>query len=262
MRKIYISFSGAAYDETTRKIVEDGPKYGADEVWVYDDKWLLEQDFYRQNIWLWEHPHKRGFGWYVWKPYIIWDALSKLEDGDIVMFTDADCIPIADFSILFDVCNRDKGIMLFTAQGHPNFKWNKRDCLIVMGQDEDKYRFTQAGVARFMLFQKGHWRTTQFLMEWITYCVNRKATTFDPSTILPEHEGFIEHRTEQAILTNLAHKYGIKLYRECCDAGQYTTPDGSHNNDRDLYQQLFQQINPHKEKVTAEIGDGSKYRNV
>jgi hypothetical protein len=131
-----------------------------------------------------------------------------------------------------------------------------------MGQDEEKYRQTQAGVARFMVFQKGHWRTTQFLMEWLTYCVNPKSTTFDPSTILPEHEGFIEHRTEQAIMTNLAHKYGIKLWREACDAGQYTVADGSHNNDRDYYGQLFQQINPHKEKVTADIGEGSKYRNV
>jgi hypothetical protein len=262
VRKIYITFSGQAYDITTQKIVEDGVKYGADEVWVYDDKWMLEQDFYKQNRWLWEHPHKRGFGWYAWKPYIIWDALSKLEDGDIVLFTDADCIPIDDFSILFDVCNREKGIMLFTAQGHRHFKWCKRDCFVVMGQDTEDYRQTQAGVARFMLFQKGHWRTTQFLMEWITYCVNPKATTFDHSTILPEHEGFIEHRTEQAIMTNLAHKYGIKLYRECCDAGEYIVPDNSHLNDRKLYGQLFQQINPLKLKVTAEIGNGSKYFNI
>lgn len=262
MRKIYITFGGAAYDVTTEKIVEDAPKYGADEVWVYDDLWITQQDFYKQNKWLWEHPHKRGFGWYAWKPYIIWDALSRLDDGDIVLFTDADCIPVSDFSILFDVCNKDGGIMLFTAQSHSNHKWNKRDCLVVMGQDEPKYRFAQAGVARFMLFQKGHWRTTQFLMEWLTYCVNPLATTFDPSKILPEHEGFIEHRTEQAIMTNLAHKYGIKLYRECCDAGEYKLSDGSHMNDRNLYGQLFQQINPYKTKSTSEIGNGSKYRNV
>lgn len=262
MRRVYITFSGNAYDATTEVIVRDGEKYGADEVWVYDDKWLLEQDFHTQNKWLWEHHHKRGFGWYAWKPYIIWDALSKLEDGDIVMFTDADCIPIADFGVLYDECNRNGGIMLFTAQGHRHHKWCKRDCYITMGQDDPKYFDVPAGVARFMLFQKGHWRTTQFLMEWITYCVNPLSTTFDPSVILPEHEGFIEHRTEQAIMTNLAHKYGIKLYREVCDAGEYPTPTMQHLDDRDLYGQLFQQINPHKEKVTADIGNGSKYFNI
>lgn len=262
MRKILITFSGQAYDSTTSLIVDRGTQLGADEVLVYDDKWLLEQEFYKQNKWLWEHPHKRGFGWYCWKPYIIWDALSKLEDGDMAMFIDADCVPIDDFSVLFDECNRNGGIMLFTAQGHRHYKWCKRDCYITMGQDEDKYKDVPAGVARFMLFQKGHWRTTQFLMEWITYCVNPKSTTFDPSTILPEYEGFIEHRTEQAIMTNLAHKYGLKLYREACDAGEYLTDTMQHLDDRDLYGQLFQQINPDKTKVTSSIDNGSKYFNI
>lgn len=263
MRKIYITFGGDIYDTTTEKIVQDGVKYGADEVWVYDDLWLTQQDFYKQNNWLWQHHHKRGFGWYAWKPYIIWDALSKLEDGDMVLFTDSDCIPIRHFGVLYDVCNRDGGIMLFTAQGHKHYKWCKKDCFITMGQNEEKYtnKDVQAGVARFMVFQKGHWRTTQFLMEWITYCVNPQATTFDPSIIASEQEGFIEHRTEQAIMTNLAHKYELKLYREACDAGECRADDGSHYNDRDLYQQLFQQINPWKEKKTTEP-KGSKFFNI
>lgn len=255
MRKILITFSGAPYEETTKMIVENGPKFGADEVWVYDDVWLMKQPFYEQNEWLWNHHHKRGFGWYAWKPFIIWDALSKLQDGDIVLFVDADCVPIADFSILYDICEMDGGMMFFAAETHRHYKWCKRDCYITMGQDEDKYRDVQAGVARFMLFQKGKWRATQFLMEWLTYCVNPKSTTFDPSTIAPELPGFIEHRTEQAIMTNLAHKYGQKLYREACDAGNGT------NRDWNLYHQLFQQTNPHKEKVTAEV-KGSIYFNI
>lgn len=255
MRKILITFGGAQYDTTTSLIVERGPVMGADEVWVYDDVWLTEQEFYKQNQWLWQHHHKRGFGWYAWKPYIIWDALSRLQDGDIVMFIDADAVPVDNFGMLYDICAKDGGIMLFAAETHKHYKWCKRDCYIVMGQDDPKYRDVQAGVARFMLFQKGKWRATQFLMEWITYCVNPRATTFDPSVIAPELDGFIEHRTEQAIMTNLGHKYGLKFYREACDAG------APFSHDKDLYPQLFQQINPHKEKVTF-AAQGSIYRNV
>ncbi len=264
MKKVVITFSGQAYDSTTSLIIDRGPSLGADEVWVYDDKWFIEQDFWQLpgNKWLLDHPHKRGFYWYIWKPYIIWDALSKLEDGDMVMFIDADCVPIADFSVLFDICNKEKGIMLFAAQGHRHYKWCKKDCYVVMGQDDPKYRDVPAGVARFMVFQKGHWRTTQFLMEWMTYCVNPLANTFDPSVLAPENEGFIEHRTEQAMMTNLAYKYGIPLHREACDAGEYPTADGQHRDDRQSYGQLFQQINPHKVKVTSEVLEGSKYRNV
>lgn len=253
--RVLITFGGAPYEETTRLIVDRAVPLGADDVRVYDDRWLMRQDFYRQNAWLWEHHHKRGFGWYAWKPYVIWHALSTLRDDDVVLYTDADCFPIAPLHALYETCVADGGIMLFASEGHRQFEWCKRDCYIVMGQDESRYYDVQAGVARFMLFQRGAWRATQLLMEWLAYCVNPFATTFDPSVLAPELPGFIEHRTEQAILTNLAHKYGLNLYREACEAGNGTA------RDRGLYGQLFSQVNPHEAKVTADVR-GSAYCNV
>lgn len=252
-KNVYITFSGAPYEATTRLIVERAGGFGADAVKVYDDRWMAQQAFYQQNAWLWNHPHKRGFGWYVWKPYIIWHALSLLQDGDVVLYTDADCFPIAPLHALFDICRNDGGIMLFASEGHRQFEWCKRDCYLVMGQDID-YE-AQAGVARFMLFQKGPWRTTQFLMEWITYCVNPLANTFDPSVLGPEVPGFVEHRAEQAIMTNLANIYGLTLYREACEAGNGI------DRHKGLYRQLFSQVNPHEAKVTADPV-GSSFFNV
>jgi|ERR1035437_1703798 hypothetical protein len=258
MRKIYITFGGSVYDSITKKIVNNAPRLGADEVWVYDDLWLTKQDFYKHNKWLWDHPHKRGFGWYAWKPFIIIDALSRLEDGDIVLFTDADTYPIADLSPLYDYADKE-GIMLFEASSEVNRALCKRDCCIVMAQDDDKYRDAKHAVARFMLFKKGLWKPYQLLLEWITYCVNPRANTFDPSILGPERAGFVEHRAEQAILTLLAHKYNYKLHREACQAGE------SNDADRDLYPQLFEQENPWNDKNKANITapvQGSKYMNI
>lgn len=248
-----ITFSGAPYDATTKTIVERGVEFGADDVRVYDDRWLTEQPFYQQNSWLWEHPHKRGFGWYAWKPFIIWHALSTLNDGDVVLYVDADTEPIAPLGMLFDQCSKDGGIMLFASEGHLQHEWCKRDCYVAMWQAA--LFNVPAGVARFMLFQKGPWRPTQFLMEWLTYCVNPLANTFDPSRLGAETIGFVEHRAEQAIMTNLAHKYGLPLYREACQAG-----NGSGRN-RDLYGQLFRQVDDGSPKVSAEPV-GSSYFNV
>ncbi len=222
---------------------------------VYDDRWLTEQPFYQHNRWLWDHPHKRGFGWYAWKPFIIWHALSTLNDGDMVLYTDADTEPIAPFGMLFDICAGDGGVMLFASEGHRQSEWCKRDCYAVMGQDDDCCRHVQAGVARFMLFQNGPWLATQFLMEWLVYSVNPLANTFDRSTLGSEYPEFIEHRAEQAIMTNLAYRYGIRLYREACQAG-----NGS-RRDRKWYQQLFRQVDDGAPKVSAEP-IGSAYFNV
>lgn len=259
MRKIYITFGGSVYDGTTKRIVEDGPKLGADAVWVYDDLWITQQEFYRQNKWLWEHPHKRGFGWYAWKPFIIIDALSRMHDGDIVLFTDADTYPVKDLSVLFDTCTKE-GAMFFEVTDASNLAYCKRDCYIVMGQDQEKYHTAQAAVARFMLFKKGDWRSNQLLMEWLSYSVNPLANTFDKSVLGKELDGFVEHRCEQAILTLLAHKYGYKLYREACQGGNAETKD------KDIYGQLFVQENTWLQKnnnknSTAPV-EGSIYRNI
>jgi hypothetical protein len=256
MTKWYITFSGAQYHNTTARIVNDAPRMGADKVLVYDDQWLQShrQEFVQQNKWAWEHPQTRGYGWFIWKPFILLDVLDRMAPGDIVLFTDADTYPIHDFSMLYDKCQNDgQGIMLFSAVGCAHKNWCKRDQLIVMAQDSDRYRLTQHGVARFMLFQKGPWRPRQFLMEWLTYCVNPLANTFDPSVIAPEYPDLHQPRCEQAIMTNLAHKYGYHLHREACQFGN------SVDNEKDLYPQLFFQDGSHS---YGQKRFGSDFANV
>ena len=252
----YITFSGSDYEATTRRIVEDAPKLGADRVLVYDDTWWFASEYFEAlPQWL-KQTRGKGCHWFVWKPAVIMHTLLHwASDGDVVLFTDADCYPIADLSVIYRIAARD-GVMLFAASSHQNRSWCKRDCLIVMNQDEPRYIDTQHGVARFMAFQKGPWKPLQFLMEWLTYCMNYRATTFDPSVLGPEHPGFVEHRTEQAIFTLLAHRYGYKLHREACDAGE---PPGAFPQDRDLYGQLFRQVHSTKGGIAA---PGSQYRNV
>lgn len=262
MTKFYITFSGAQYERTTRRIVEDGPRLGADKVLVYDDHWLTQQEFYKMesNRWLWNHPCAksgnalRGFGWFAWKPFILLDALMNwCNPGDIVLLTDADTYPIHDFSMLYEECDRIGGCMLFSAVGCWHNNWGKRDMMIVMGQDAPEWRDRQHAVARFMLFQAGYWKPMQLLMEWLTYCVNPLANTFDKSILAPEYPDLHEPRCEQAMLTNLAHKYGIKLYREACQFGE-SVPE-----DRDLYPQLFVQDG---RSGHANVERGSSFRNV
>ena len=260
MKRFYITFSGAAYDETTSRIVEFAPRFGADEVLVYDDRWLMGTEFYALNKWLWAYPDTtdpkrapRGFGWFCWKPFIILDCLNRMQDGDIVLFTDADTFPIHDFSMLYDECARIGGTMLFNAYGCDNVNWCKEDCKMIMGNWPVFHGHKTAGVARFMLFQKGPWHVRQFLLEWLTYCLNPIAQTFDRSRYLQDDPDLHEHRTEQAIMTLLSYKYGHKLYREACQFA------ARQPEDQELYPQLFQQVGcAHHVKSLA----GSRFRNI
>lgn len=232
-RNVYATFGGERYDDTIALILgkyatfkEHGKNipcggakhFGADSVFVYDDKWLIEQtDFTRKYDYLFgEKSH--GFGWFAWKPFIILDALDRCNDGDVVLYTDADTFPISELTPLYDQCRREGGIMLFGACGLSNRHWTKRDCNILMGMDSDEWRDKPAAVARFMLFEKSK-RSIEFLNTWLKFATNLHATTFDDSRLAPEYPDCIQHRCEQSILTNLAHKWEIPLHREACEAG-------------------------------------------
>lgn len=266
MRNVYVTFSGAAYDATTKQIAEKAPKLGADAVFVYDDRWLMHQPFRKENDWAWRHPghsgHKYGFGWYCWKPYVILHAMKFLKPGDCLLFTDADTFPVSNFSMLFDACRREGGIFAFEATGCSNRQWVKRDVWeavfaemlepVYFDRDIESQRGiilkaldqkldTQHATARFMVFEKGAVRHRErgltpefFLSEWNRLCTTPGLTTRDPSS-RPEFPGFEENRGDQSIFSLLCLKYELPLHREADEFG-----NGS-NKDRELFGQLFVQ---------------------
>jgi hypothetical protein len=246
VKKVLITFSGADYEPTTEALTR---AIGPDEVFVFDDVWLQSHPFYELNRWIFEVEPRRCFGYASWKPLIILETMRHIDDGDVVFYVDADCRPVSDLTPVFDIAARD-GACLFAALGHRQRQWCKRECYEVMAQPKID---AQAGCARFAAFRKGGWRETQFLAEWLAYSLNPIANT--KRTAMPWHEDFIEHRDEQAIMSNLAHKYGYRLHRECDQTGEDPT---FHTMDRDLYPQLFEMIHQTK----GNNGSGSKYRRV
>jgi hypothetical protein len=272
MKKVLITFSGARFHDTTAKIFYGGMRSGATNVLVYDDYWLrTRHPEHLLDTAHFVYPGNRGVNWFCWKPFVILDALNWAGPDDAVFYVDGDTYPVADLSVLFDITARD-GLMLFMANGWPEQKvWCKRSCFVTMDQDAPKYHLAHCGCARFMGFTQRH---RAFLEEWLSYCLLRDCNTFDLNpAYAPELPGFREHRCEQAIMTNLAHKYGHRLYHECDDSGEIIWPDNGGleaakadvARDRDLYPQLFKQewgnsYAPNIEPV--DHGQGSFFRNV
>ena len=52
----------------------------------YSFDWLKTTDFYSDNIELFNE--SVGVGYFCWKPYIILDAMNKLNDGDMIFYCD------------------------------------------------------------------------------------------------------------------------------------------------------------------------------
>ncbi len=254
---IYVTFGGAAYDSTVGRIVERGKSLGATDVWVYDDAWLETTEFRRLHRALWEHPGsngvKYGYGWYCWKPYVIIRAMERMHYSDVLLYTDGDTFPIADFRSLYDYCIRERGFFLFEASGCSNRQYVKRDCFEIVDPLHTVPIDSQHATGRFALFQKGRPDVETFLLDWLRFGTDPRVPTRDPSVMAPEYPGFEENRGDQSVLSILAHLYGIPLHREADAFGNGVKKDWG------LYPQLFEQIYCQGDRTGL---NGSKFANV
>lgn len=267
MKRVCCVFSGRRYDATTRIIVEQCNAQGI-EARIYDDRWLMATPYYEQNRWIFEaigeHNIVEGFGWCNWKAFIIQQELKRLAIGDIVMYLDADTYPVSSMVPLYDMCDREAGILLFEEQGCTNLSYTRADCFVAMGRNPWDIRADERhACGRFQLFQKGPWRTEQFLQEWLTYSVNPNCQMRHGSQyVLGGQLGgdapqFVRNSCEQSVLSNLAHNYKLPLHRTPCQNGWPHSPNCG--VDGDDYDQVFFQLDSAEPRGDT---SGSAYFNL
>lgn len=261
-KRILITFGGAAYDQQIgmqRDRISIDTQLFRYEHRVYDDRWLIGTPFYQINRWIFDRQPQHGMGFCCWKPFIIQHALHNFaQEGDVVMYLDGDCYPIADISCLFEHAERE-GVMLFEEQGCINRTWIKVDCFMAMGLANRREAWdAMHACGRFQLFKKGQWRNEQFLQEWLTYSLNPECMFHEGSVLPVDDPSFIRNSCEQSVLSLLAHKYGIPLHRNPDQSGWPVAHEGAYKPD-DKYPQLFVQ-----QGSRGNVGDlsGSRYRNV
>lgn len=257
-----VTFSGRAYDSLTKRTVDASTC--VDRIFVFDDRWMMDQHegYWHTNQWIFnatcriqDEPtiYKHGFGWCSWKAHIIMEAFQYLQDGDVVLYLDADTFPIRDYSCLFDQCRKERGVMVFEEQAS-NLRFTKADVGAVMAVP-----VTDGGMAcgRFSLWQKGAFLAKQMLAEWWAYSINPRCTLWDRSVLVKDQPEYYRNSTEQSVLTQLQRKYSLPLHR---GPDLWGAPQPGETRDMDLYPEpLFEQ-----QWCTGDRSDysGSSYRNV
>ena len=85
--------------------------------------------------------------------------------------------------------------------------YTKRDTFILLGADSPFYTETKQFNAAIQIYKKSQF-TEIFLEELLYYSQDKRIITDDPNTLLlPNLEGFIDHRHDQSILSILTKKF-------------------------------------------------------
>lgn len=164
---------------------------------------------------------ERGLGFWKWKPQVILhridggDFLTPLADGDILIYADAGVEFINNVNYIID--RMDQDIFLF-GNNYEHAHWCKRDVV-----EEIFPHLTTIFPFPWMLFGKQvqasviFFRVSdysrKFVKEWLDWCLFEGGRLIDDSpSRTPNHPEFREHRHDQAILTTMAYREGIKLH--------------------------------------------------
>ena len=162
------------------------------------DFWNSHRDFILKN--------RRGFGFYVWKPHIILQALEKIPRGDVLLWIDAGCeIRENRGHELRALAEQTEDILLFRIARHSVGEWTNSFTLDAIGVDEDILQRDQ--FAATVMFLRHTDASLQLCADWAAWASRDNCGCLIDRPYRDEREPFIEHRHDQSILSILIHKY-------------------------------------------------------
>ena len=197
-----ITFTDDQMTKSADNLWDSAMKHGADAVTIFGPDNL---DPVFRNVFLKPDLPARGYGYWRWKPYIILCALANLKEGDFLIYCDAGCTIINNLKYLTD--NTTGDFLLFT-NGFEHSHWCKGDIQkYVNGDLTIGHKQCQASLSVW----KVNKASMDFVKEWYAYSL-MPGLIDDSKSVYPNAPEYQENRHDQAILTALAIKYGIKLH--------------------------------------------------
>ena len=181
-----------------------------DEIIAFTEKNLQEKEEFWSKHRNFLENNKRGYGYWIWKPYLIMEQLKNMHEGDILFYADAGCevdnskkhnfISLKEYFLKED----STPILARKQYGYKEEHYCKMDTFIAMYCNNDDIMKTpqyHAGV----LGIKNCKESRDFLQEWYYYC-NEYHILDDTPSIVDNAIKFKEHRHDQSVFSLLYKK--------------------------------------------------------
>lgn len=214
-QKQFITFGAGGqnwYDAGNRIINQAKNVNIFDKIKLYTDKDLKKDNIFWQKHGTFIENNTRGYGYMLWKPYIIKQTMGDMNDGDMLLYLDCGCeinvLQRQDILNHFEYLKNDYiiGTSVPATIGLERH-YNKMDLLLHMDMLYDKYLNTlqrQSGVLMFLVCDK----TRNIVNEWYNIGCNYHLID-DSESIHTNLESNREHRHDQSIFSLLTKKYNV-----------------------------------------------------
>ena len=180
---------------------------------------LLDPVFKKRNAHILRH--KRGAGYWMWKPYVILKRLAELPDGDVLCYCDSSYRFLGDARNVADewlssgdigACHNKPNDSAW--QEHTDRKYTKCDAFEFMrvpsGDEREHIKSTAQAWAGFVMLRKSE-TSVAFVREWLHHAQNAQIITDSHSITAPEDPQFMDNRHDQSIYSILLKRNHIRL---------------------------------------------------
>lgn len=165
-------------------------------------------DFFNQHLEFIKNS-QRGFGYWIWKPYLIMKLMETLDEGDVILYMDSGC------QLNYDALDRlefyyekalETGGVYFKLT-HPELMFTKMDTYKRVFPDKEEDREELQNCATAMLLKVSE-ENKNFVNEWYSTCIEDSYKFVDDTdSEIENSEIFVDHRHDQSIFSLLVKKY-------------------------------------------------------
>ena len=153
----------------------------------------------------------KGYGYWIWKYYLILEMMNKVEENDIIFYSDLGCTLNKYGTKRFNehiIKTKKFGVLTFRLE-HEEFKYTKIDTYKRVFGDSFAHFSTPQILAGAFFFINNKFNKS-IMKEMINIGIknNFYSISDKPSTI-PDHKNFIEHRHDQSLFSLIAKKHNL-----------------------------------------------------
>jgi len=210
-KTVFLTFGGPSrnYHDAVKRICNEALQFNIfDSIIGLTDLHLKNHaNFYTRHKQFME-TNPRGYGYWIWKPYIVQQQLASMNENDILVYADAGCVMningVRRMHEYFEMVNNSEyGILSFQLE-HSEKTWSKMDLIEYLGVHE--HSNTNQCISGVFIIRKCK-HTTDLVNKWYETCCNYDLISDTPS-VSKNDDSFIEHRHDQSVLSLLLKKHG------------------------------------------------------
>lgn len=197
-RIIFVTYGNQPYYNSLVRLHKEAERTRLfDEILIYTDKDLPTE--ITSNLLF---SYKRGGGYWLWKPWVVLQALSRAKEDDIIVYSDCGNTVYPDIKgwhKFFKYLNNNNAVFFYN--GGRMYKWARKTIFDYFPQiKKNNYQI----ISNFFLIKKS---AEKVIYMWYDIMKNHPELVMDVDRINMEHEnkGFIEHRHDQAVLSAIAY---------------------------------------------------------